>query len=164
MEGVVGHVQRVGPESKLIAGRFGRMFRNLPSFEPSNELIERIVRRMVEPARDDERFDNDRIPPGFTYPGQFVDHDLTFDPVSSLQRQNHPDGLHYFRTPNFDLDSVFGLGPADQPYLYRRDDPTKSRLGKGRDINPETGAAALAAARAYVITCAVCGSRNAPAR
>ena len=33
------------------------------------------------------------IPAGFTYLGQFVDHDITFDPVSSLQRLQDPDGL-----------------------------------------------------------------------
>ena len=53
--------------------------------------------------------------------GQFIDHDLTFDPVSSLQRQNDPDGLVNYRTPRFDLDCVYGRGPEDQPYLYRRD-------------------------------------------
>src|SRR5207253_4018255 len=58
---------------------------------------------------------------GYTYLGQFIDHDLTFDPVSSLQRQNDPDGLVDFRTPRFDLDCVYGRGPDDQPYLYRND-------------------------------------------
>src|SRR5262249_29573125 len=41
-----------------------------------------------------------------------------FDPSSSLQRQNDPDALVDFRTPRFDLDSVYGRGPQDQPYLY----------------------------------------------
>jgi hypothetical protein len=58
------------------------------------------------------------IPAAYTYFGQFIDHDLSFDPASSLQRQNDPDALVDFRTPRFDLDSVYGRGPADQPYLY----------------------------------------------
>src|SRR4029450_4249074 len=58
------------------------------------------------------------IPALHTYLGQFIDHDLTFDPASSLQRQNDPDALINFRTPRFDLDSVYGRGPADQPYMY----------------------------------------------
>jgi hypothetical protein len=58
------------------------------------------------------------IPAAYTYFGQFIDHDLTFDPASSLQRQNDPDALVDFRTPRFDLDSVYGRGPDDQPYLY----------------------------------------------
>jgi hypothetical protein len=58
------------------------------------------------------------IPALYTYLGQFVDHDITFDPSSSLQKQNDPDALIDFRTPAFDLDNVYGRGPDDQPYLY----------------------------------------------
>ncbi len=129
--------QRVVPESWLVAGRFGRMFRNLPSFEPSDQLIDRCVRQMLEPARANEDLDNPRIPSGFTYLGQFIDHDLTFDPVSSLQRQNDPDGLRNFRTPNFDLDSVYGLGRADQPYLYQTTDSAKLLIGQGEGEGEE---------------------------
>ena len=58
------------------------------------------------------------IPSAYTYLGQFVDHDLTFDPASSLQQQDDPDGLIDFRTPRFDLDNLYGKGPDDAPYLY----------------------------------------------
>jgi len=64
--------------------------------------------------------ENPAIPAGFTYLGQFVDHDLTFDPASSLQRMNDTAGLLNFRTPRFDLDSLYGEGPADEPFLYSR--------------------------------------------
>src|SRR5207245_4725965 len=84
-----------------------------------------LTRRMVEPGRqpgeDDTTVDNPDIPAGFTYVGQFVDHDLTFDPTSQLQRDNDPDALVDFRTPRFDLDSVYGRGPDDQPFLYEND-------------------------------------------
>jgi len=50
----------------------------------------------------------------YTYLGQFIDHDLTFDPASSLQKQNDPDALVDFRSPAFDLDNVYGRGPSDQ--------------------------------------------------
>jgi hypothetical protein len=39
-----------------------------------------------------------------------------------LQRDNDPDALVDFRTPRFDLDSVYGRGPDDQPFLYEDDD------------------------------------------
>lgn len=119
------------------AGRFGRMFRNIPVFEHVEEQLTALARSMVQPAdpRDTtppERLagpdprENPLIPSGYTYLGQFIDHDITYDPVSSLQRQNDPDALHNFRTPRFDLDSLYGRGPSDQPYLYRsgpRPDP-----------------------------------------
>lgn len=70
--------------------------------------------------QDDE--ENAGIPAGYTYFGQFIDHDITFDPASSLMQQNDPDGMTDFRTPRLDLDSLYGRGPADQPYMYRGDD------------------------------------------
>jgi hypothetical protein len=81
-----------------------------------------------DPARriqDDE--ENAGIPAGYTYLGQFIDHDITFDPASSLQQQNDPEALVDFRTPRLDLDSVYGRGPADQPYMYSGN---KFRLGR----------------------------------
>jgi hypothetical protein len=68
---------------------------------------------------DDE--ENFGIPAGYTYLGQFIDHDITFDPASSLQSQNDPDALIDFRTPALDLDNLYGRGPADQPYMYEAD-------------------------------------------
>src|SRR6266446_7654048 len=76
----------------------------------------------------------------YTYLGQFIDHDLTFDPASSLQQQDDPDGLVDFRTPRFDLDCVYGKGPDDAPYLYTSD----NRFIQGR---PLTGAASNPNAR-----------------
>jgi hypothetical protein len=74
------------------------------------------------------------IPAAYTYFGQFIDHDLTFDPASSLQKQNDPEALEDFRTPRFDLDNIYGRGPDDEPYLY--EDGRRFILGK-----PMSGAA-----------------------
>jgi hypothetical protein len=62
--------------------------------------------------------ENPSIPAGYTYFGQFVDHDITFDPTSKLQGDNDPNAVVDFRTPRFDLDSLYGSGPKDQPFLY----------------------------------------------
>lgn len=134
------------PSSPTIQGRFGRMFRNLPVFALADEAakideLKALAAGMVQAAEPDKPLDaedddqNPDIPAGFTYLGQFIDHDITFDPTTSLQRQNDPDGLIDFRTPRLDLDSVYGRGPADQPYLYQRSedgngDPAKLRLGE----------------------------------
>lgn len=109
------------PASKSYEGRFGRMFR-LPPFTPSAERILDVAALMMEgESGGDPALDNPDIPAGFTYLGQFIDHDLTFDTASSLERQNDPDALTNFRSPRFDLDSVYGRGPADDPYLYSLD-------------------------------------------
>src|ERR687887_1557182 len=109
------------PRSALFEGRFGRTFRTLPAPRPDREALIALGKAMSEPSSGPAARDNPDIPAGYTYLGQFVDHDITFDPVSSLQKQNDPDALRDFRTPRFDLDSLYGDGPADSPFLYRAD-------------------------------------------
>ena len=54
------------------------------------------------------------IPAGFTYVGQFVDHDLTFDKtVVMLDANVTPAQLVQARSPSLDLDSLYGGGPND---------------------------------------------------
>jgi Animal haem peroxidase len=108
------------PQSPTTDGRFGRMFRTLLVFEPEDSLLKQLAGQMSESGTGSGG-DNPNIPAGFTYFGQFVDHDITFDPVSSLQQQNDPEALRDFRTPRFDLDSLYGAGPADSPFLYDED-------------------------------------------
>lgn len=157
------------------SGRFGRMFRTLaPAIHSRAALLALGAAMTAAPEgsadipplpiaspetdahlQDDE--ENSGIPAGYTYLGQFIDHDITFDPMSLLMQKNDPDSVVNFRTPLLDLDSVYGRGPADQPYLYLGD---KFRLGKplfalrtptpARDLpryrdpeNPDTAARAL---------------------
>ncbi|QFZ18195.1 peroxidase family protein [Saccharothrix syringae] len=57
---------------------------------------------------------NPPIPAGFTYLGQFVDHDLTMDRTESQLGQDvNLDDLVQGRSPALDLDSVYGRGPGD---------------------------------------------------
>jgi len=81
-----------------------------------------------EPPKDSKDDEESGIPALYTYFGQFVDHDLTFDPDASFQKQKDPDATIDFRTPAFDLDNVYGRGPGDQPYLYD-DDGKRFLLG-----------------------------------
>jgi hypothetical protein len=111
------------PQSSLKEGRFGRMFRNLPALDPGIDAINALVKLMRE-ASAAASGDNAKIPAGYTYFGQFVDHDITFDPLSILAKANDPDALVDFRTPRFDLDSLYGGGPADSPYLYDSQSPS----------------------------------------
>jgi hypothetical protein len=95
------------------------MFRSLPGADFPREDLLALGSEMVAAADSKPR--ESSIPAGYTYLGQFIDHDLTFDPVSTLQRADDPEGLVDYRTPRFDLDSLYGRGPNDQPYLYERD-------------------------------------------
>ena len=53
-----------------------------------------------------------------TFLGQFLDHDMTFDPTSSLARTQDPESIRNFRIPALDLDNVYGGGPVASPHLY----------------------------------------------
>jgi hypothetical protein len=115
------------PRSPINEGRFGRMFRRLPPMAPlSNDALLALSEQMREPTAPSswggtpENLDNPPISAGYTYLGQFIDHDITFDPTSTLQRENDPDALVDFRSPRFDLDSIYGSGPVDEPFQYRR--------------------------------------------
>jgi hypothetical protein len=116
-----------GPAAQT--GKFGRMF-DLPALEPSDEALMALGQAMFE-GTEDPAGDNDAVPAGFTYLGQFVDHDITFDPTSLQERLIDPLALHNFRTPALDLDSLYGGGPAVQPYLFRRapEDPDLFEIG-----------------------------------
>lgn len=58
------------------------------------------------------------IPAGYTYFGQFVDHDITLDVSSSLDVATNADTINNMRSPALDLDSVYGRGPGLDPFLY----------------------------------------------
>jgi hypothetical protein len=108
--------------------RFGRMFPKLEACNVSDDAIGELVRWMGDQARPQPS--NPRIPAGFTYLGQFIDHDITFDPVSKLHQTADLHTLENFRTPRLDLDSVYGSGPVAQPFLYdwKDSEPAGTRL------------------------------------
>jgi hypothetical protein len=58
------------------------------------------------------------IPAGFTYFGQFVDHDITLDVSSTLDAATDATTIHNMRSPSLDLDNVYGKGPALDAFLY----------------------------------------------
>lgn len=141
----------VAPHSVFLEGRFGRLFRNLPAFDPPLDAEGEPLRALAESMREAvpevqpesqwaptrEEVDS-TIPAGYTYLGQFIDHDITFDPVSSLQRQNDPEALHDFRTPRFDLDSLYGDGPNNDPFMYDADiDAGRTTMLLGRNESGE---------------------------
>lgn len=133
-----------GSRSRHYRGPFGRMFRNLPPWtRPRIDAvqIEKEIRAFAKKAMSEtpgqDKLDNKNLPAGYTYFGQFVDHDITFDPTSSLQRLNDPNKLHNFRTPRLDLDCIYGEGPDDEPFMY--DDNLKGMMLIGRVQKDKAG-------------------------
>jgi hypothetical protein len=100
-------------------GRFGRIFPHLGPHEVSEALLVELGKRggPMDGCEGAEKGDG-VIPAGMTFVGQFIDHDITLDTTSSLERQNDPTAIHNFRTPYLELDSLYGSGPDATPFLY----------------------------------------------
>jgi hypothetical protein len=114
---------------EVMGGRFTRLFPYLPSARFAQHDLEQLAHEMTAPKDTDadtepDPEENPGIPAAYTYLGQFVDHDLTFDPISHLRETLTGAQLRAlvdFRTPSFDLDNLYGRGPDDQPYMYKKD-------------------------------------------
>jgi Animal haem peroxidase len=104
-----------------VAGRFGRMFPGLLACDVSDGAIDELVAWMGDSSRS--LAGNPLVPAGFTYLGQFIDHDITYDPTSKRDRDVDPEAVVNFRTPRLDLDSVYGSGPVVHPFMYDWKDP-----------------------------------------
>lgn len=123
-----GDKQPIGPF--VPTGKFGRLFPDLRPFTPPEQSLEALGNAMedeesgdVQSLDPEDPKNNPDIPAGYTYFGQFVDHDITFDTTSLQDLLADPLAIRNFRTPALDLDSIYGSGPSVQPYLYELASP-----------------------------------------
>jgi len=82
-----------------------------------------------------------QIPAGFTYLGQFLDHDLTFDKTTVTFGANiSPADLIQGRSPTLDLDSLYGAGPSDPVSAkFYEADGLHLKMGKAAGGAPNVG-------------------------
>jgi hypothetical protein len=102
------------------AFRFCRMFPDLERFRPNDAGLIALGQALTDPfvagTGDSE------IPAGFTYLGQFIDHDVTFDRTEGIpDGQLEPEEIEQGRSPALELDSLYGRGPTSSPELYEAD-------------------------------------------
>lgn len=104
-------------------GDYGRMFPDLRRHNPKGRWWEEEIERLEELGRrmthdgEGERASSS-IPAGYTYLGQFIDHDITFDAGAYLRRRNRTSSRVNVRSPGLELDSLYGHGPEGSPHLY----------------------------------------------
>jgi len=131
---------------------FTRIFPQLSPFAPPNDRVRQalveIGRRggvmdanddlaagpialIVDPALNVHNPNSSSHTAGVTFMGQFFDHDMTFDTTSRLGQPTEPHTALNSRRPYFDLDSVYGDGPAGSPLLYDPADRAKFRVEHG---------------------------------
>ena len=125
-------------------GKFGRMFPALPPFATDTPTVRNALKELgkkdgimdardgmdivanpnlardliTNPALNINNPNNPTLTAGMTFLGQFLDHDMTFDPTSSLERQSDPESIQNFRNPLLELDNLYGSGPGASPHLY----------------------------------------------
>ncbi|HEV7344572.1 MAG TPA: hypothetical protein VGN60_02955 [Devosia sp.] len=96
------------PRSRFFQGGFGRLFPDLkpwvprkpdgtvPASESEMEaLVMDIARTKMNAAHDVDA--DATLPAGYTYFGQFVDHDITLDLTPLSEARADPNRLHNFR-------------------------------------------------------------------
>lgn len=125
-------------------GKFGRMFPTLPAFATDTPSVRGALKELgkkggimdaaesmdvtgnpnlardliTNPALNTNNPNNPTLTAGMTFLGQFLDHDMTLDTTSSLERQTDPEAIQNFRNPLLELDNVYGSGPGASPHLY----------------------------------------------
>ena len=93
-------------------------------------------RKKVGAAKAEPGGGQSHIPAGFTYLGQFLDHDLTFDKTNVMLGANvTPAQLLQARSPSLDLDSLYGAGPGD-PESAKFYEADGLHLKRGKSIFP----------------------------
>jgi hypothetical protein len=130
--------------------RFGRLFDRWGIDLREDKLME-IAQALIDLGRcmDDPRWchkgdaggqEPSEIPAGYTYLGQFITHEITFDktdglPLVELTPENG-------RSPSLDLDSLYGDGPGDEKSkrLYDEARPARLRVGTTQAPNAVFGA------------------------
>ncbi len=113
--------------------RFCRMFPNLEKSRPQKDGLEELGFRMEEIGQGHE---HPNVPAGFTYLGQFIDHDITADASSDLTGSVVDDVsvLENERTPTLDLDNVYFRGPEKKDEV-----PALSRIYLDDNIHLRVG-------------------------
>ena len=111
----------------------------LPFNLANQVLLGNLGDMMGDPGRESPP--DSTIPAGFTYVGQFVDHDITLDVSSSIEASTDANSINNMRTPAMDLDSLYSRGPALDPFLYvfPSSGPStaiKFQLGTNRNVGP----------------------------
>ena len=125
------------PEVKFKFGWMSGKSRHTYSPQEQEAITETLVglgRCMNDPKGchgqpDDNNPGDSLIPAGYTYLGQFLAHEITFDKLADAPDPPEPDN---YRSPEIDLDSLYGAGPEGDPRLYK--DYARLKVGPTSEI------------------------------
>src|SRR5262245_43396731 len=118
-------------DAPVAATSYGRLFPSLPVFSADDAFLYALG-RAGGPCDCGDGYDDPSSlgseAAGWPFFGQFVAHDITAD-RSSIGHVVNPGELRNARSPQLNLECLYGDGPVGHPYLFRRDDPAKLLLG-----------------------------------
>lgn len=128
---------KVAIDAPLGPATYARMFPELPSFQADEQFLHALGRAGgvcdCGDVGDSPESLGDTAA-GWPILGQFVAHDITAD-RSTLRSHANTAELRNARSPQLDLECLYGDGPTGNPFLFQRDDPAKFLLGSnGADV------------------------------
>ncbi len=124
----IGGIKMNGNPTPKVLCTYGKMFDALNAFEPTDEQLISLGMSMHIDANDKPS----TLPAGYTFLGQFIDHDMARDPQGATFPcgKTDPNTLENHRNPVFDLDVLYGDGPTgESSRLYKSADSILLRLG-----------------------------------
>jgi len=128
---------RVAIDAPLGPASYARMFPELPAFQADEQFLRALGRAggVCDCGDVDDSADSlGDTAAGWPILGHFVAHDITAD-RSVLRSHANTRELLNARSPQLNLECLYGDGPTGHPFLYQRDDPAKLLLGpEGGDL------------------------------
>lgn len=127
------HTHRLAPllsapvDAPISGAAYGRLFPELPAFSADREFLFSLggaggLCDSGEPNGGPESLSATAA--GWPIFGQFIGHDITAD-RSALRPHVDPAQLRNARSPQLNLECLYGDGPVGHPFLYLRADPAR---------------------------------------
>ncbi|WP_428031072.1 peroxidase family protein [Ancylobacter sp.] len=135
VEGEIQVVKGTELETPGAGFRFGRIFEGLAPFRPTDASLTALGARMTAALAAGQPPlppDDSKLPAGYTYFGQFVDHDITRDGTAGRVEEVKPlspDQVLQIRSPRLDLDSLYGDFGGRADAFFEPADPVMFRIG-----------------------------------
>jgi Animal haem peroxidase len=133
------------PVNPLSRRRYARMFPGLPRFTAEAAFRFALGRQggiCDCGAEHDGPESEANGAAGWAIFGQFIAHDITADRSAPTPRTN-VHALENARTPQLDLECLYGDGPVGHPFLFRRDDAAGFLIGDGDLLRNHEGIAII---------------------
>jgi hypothetical protein len=133
------------PVNPLSRRRYARMFPGLPRFTAEAAFRYALGHQggiCDCGAESDGPESEAKGAAGWPIFGQFIAHDITADRSAPAPRTDVR-ALENARTPQLDLECLYGDGPVGHPFLFRRDDGASFLLGDGDVLRNHEGIAII---------------------